>query len=154
MSWQIHLRARVTDPTPVQQVAAYAVICDGGGRVLLVRAGEPAHVPGTWFLPGAAVRHGEDPTHTATRAVAELTGYRCRIERLVAVTADMTHLPRNHEAVHTVRVVYRASVVSGSLRREGDDLTDASQWVELAEVRRRPLASFTELALAQLSPPG
>lgn len=57
-----------------RRIGAYGVCHDGDGRVLLVRASARSVRPGTWFLPGGGLAHGEHPADAVVREVAEETG--------------------------------------------------------------------------------
>jgi 8-oxo-dGTP diphosphatase len=75
-----------------QRIAAYGVICDEAGRLLLVRASKVSDYPGRWFLPGGGVRHGEHPETTVVREVREETGLQVAVGRLLRVGSDVDQL--------------------------------------------------------------
>ena len=56
------------------QSGAYALILDGEGRVLLVRAGN-----GRFYLPGGRIEPGETPAEALVREVAEECGLSVRV---------------------------------------------------------------------------
>ncbi|HEX6935610.1 MAG TPA: NUDIX hydrolase [Actinomycetes bacterium] len=55
----------------VQRVAAYGVVHDSAGRVLLARLTDRTSHPGWWTLPGGGVDHGEHPEAAVVREVWE-----------------------------------------------------------------------------------
>ncbi|MFI5499348.1 NUDIX hydrolase [Nocardia asteroides] len=136
------------------RLAAYAV-CVEDGRVLLVR-----HVPpdraAVWTLPGGKVEHAEDPFAAVIREVAEETGYRGEVERLLGV--DSRVIPAcdaNAGAEHqNVGIFYRVRVAGGGLRPEPSGDTVDPTWMPLPEVAglRRPSLVDIGLALAQHLP--
>jgi ADP-ribose pyrophosphatase YjhB (NUDIX family) len=85
-------------------VAAYAVIQDDRGRVLLTRRREG----GEWVLPGGTVAEQEVPWEAVVREVAEETGLEASVDRLVGVYAK----PRERDLVF----VFEAGARGGELR--------------------------------------
>jgi 8-oxo-dGTP diphosphatase len=130
-----------------QRIAAYAVIRDEE-RFLLVRAGAASTVPGTWFLPGGGVEHGEHPEDALVREVEEETGYCCVPMGLMDVHSSSTELREHGTLLHTVGLVYRAEIRGGALRNEVAGSSDAASWLELDEALALPLAPFVADALA------
>jgi ADP-ribose pyrophosphatase YjhB (NUDIX family) len=141
--------------SPVQRVAAYAVLTDAAGRVLVTRSSAASEVEGWWSLPGGGVEHGEHPADAVVREVREESGLEVRVRGLPRVHADVLPLPALGVDEHTVRLVYDAEVTGGALRPETDGTSDAVEYVEPAELGDRPLLPFVaaELALAIPPPP-
>jgi ADP-ribose pyrophosphatase YjhB (NUDIX family) len=122
------------------------VIRDEQGRVLLVR-GEA----GAWWLPGGGVEHGEHPLAALEREVLEETGYTCRAAALIAVLSDVTEVDTPPVEMHSVRLVYDASVNGGSLRSEAAGSSEAAAWLTPVQVRDVPLVPMLrEVVLALL----
>lgn len=125
------------------RVAAYAVI-ERGGEILLThwRRGRMSG----WTLPGGGIEPGEDPKVTAKREVLEETGLEARIGKLVGVDSRVftrEDAPEGTDArLHTIRIVYRATVEEGPLRNEIDGSSDEARWVSIAE-----LPNYRTLAL-------
>jgi 8-oxo-dGTP diphosphatase len=107
------------------RVAAYAVIVDAHDRLLLAHWNEGRRA--AWTMPGGGLEPGEDPERAARREVREAPG----------VT----------EPLHTLRVVYRASVIGGRLRNEKDGSTDRAEWFPLDEVRTLQRVKLVDIAL-------
>ena len=124
------------------RVAAYAIIIDEDGRMLLAHWSQQMHA--AWTLPGGGLEPGERPEHAAQREVLEETGYRAKVEDLLGVDSRVIPPSRRLNAdatvaLHTLRIIYRARVVGGSLRNEVDGTTDKAQWFtqdEIAKLKR------------------
>ncbi len=125
------------------RVAAYAVI-ERRGEVLLThwrRGGLHG-----WTLPGGGVEAGEDPRDTVVREVLEETGLVARVGRLLGVDSRVMlreDMPAGvAPELHTIRIVYRVSVVDAPLVHEVGGSSDEARWVRLDE-----LASLRTLSL-------
>jgi len=73
--------------SPRVGVAGLAVIPDGQGRALLLRARYSGH----WILPGGTVHAGEDPLTGTRRECREELGLMVTVERLAGVYAHPGH---------------------------------------------------------------
>src|ERR1041384_2020336 len=132
---------------PLRRIAAYAVATDPDGRVLLVRASSRSGPPGVWSLPGGAVDHGDDPTHTVVRETATETGLSVAVTGLRDVLADMRSLPSRGVTIHTDRLIYSVSIRGGNLIDRVGQPTDQARWHTLEEAARLKLRQFTADAL-------
>jgi hypothetical protein len=54
----------------------------------------------------------------------------------------------NGDKIHTVRVIYRVSLMGGQLRDEVEGTTDRAQWFSLRELDQLNLAQYTRHALS------
>ncbi len=99
-----------------QRLAAYALIFDEAGRVLLSREPDPRGRLGRWLLPGGGVEHGEHPEQAVIREVKEETGLGVRVGALWDVVSDVARVGRRRRVLHTVRLIYRAQIVPGRPR--------------------------------------
>jgi 8-oxo-dGTP diphosphatase len=140
---------------PVQRVAAYAVLTDAAGRVLVTRSSAASEVEGWWSLPGGGVEHGEHPADAVVREAREETGLDIRVRGLPRVYADVLPLPALAVDEHTVRLVYDAEVTGGRLRPETRGTSDAVEYVRPDRLTERPLLPYAaeELALPVPPPP-
>lgn len=73
-------------------IGAFAVVCDGTGRVLCVRQ---TYEGRRWGLPGGRLERGESPIACLIREVREETGALVRPTRLVCVS----HAPYKSDVV-------------------------------------------------------
>lgn len=127
-----------------RRVGAYGIARDDQGRVLLVRSSIRSNHPGTWFLPGGGLEHGEDPVAGVIREFVEETGLTVEIEQLRQVSADLVEFPWRDVLLHHDRVIFDVRVTGGELVAETDGTTDLPQWVDprqLPELRLVPFAA-------------
>jgi ADP-ribose pyrophosphatase YjhB (NUDIX family) len=133
-----------------RRIGAYGVCRDGSGRVLLVRASGRSIRPGTWFLPGGGVEHGEHPADAVVREVVEETGLAVAVVRVVEVAAEVLGRPPGLQ--HTDGVIYELAVTGGGLRPELSGTTDQVRWVWPGEAAGLPRSRFVALALGLPAP--
>jgi 8-oxo-dGTP diphosphatase len=144
----------------VQRTAAYAVVTDLAGDVLLVRASSRSDLRGRWFLPGGGLRHGEHPREGVLRELAEETGLRATRATPREATADVVDLPHRGVSVHTLRLIYDVRPADlqpgngGRLepRPEPDGTSDQARFVGREERATLPLMPFVAELLG-LPPP-
>jgi ADP-ribose pyrophosphatase YjhB (NUDIX family) len=130
-----------------QRIAAYNVIVDEHGQLLLVRLSDLTEAPGAWTLPGGGVDFGEHPEDAAIRELHEETGLTGRIVELL--TVDSYHRRSRDEEgdydYHAIRIVYRTEIEGAELVHEADGSTDMAQWFsfeELDEVSLVPMGAL------------
>ncbi len=133
----------VLDPTLSrrQRFAAYGLVTDPGGRVLLARIADGYPGAGTWHLPGGGTDFGETATVGLLRELLEETAQRGRVTELLAVTDY--HNPRAMGPErrpmdwHTVRALYRVLVNEPSapsvVEAAGGSTAEAA-WFDRAEL--------------------
>lgn len=131
------------------RVAAYGVITDERGRVLLARWVEGRHV--AWTMPGGGLEAGEDPADAARREVMEETGYAVELEQLLGIHSRVLPASRRLTAsdspLHTLRIIYRARILSGRLRFEENGSTDMAGWFTLEEISGMARVGLVQIAL-------
>ena len=131
------------------RLAAYAVVTDDAGRVLLALWNEGSRRQ--WTLPGGGLELHERAEEGVVREVREETGYDVALDALLGV--DSYVFPAERRAIATprpmkaFRVVYRAHVVGGELTHEEDGSTDEAAWFSLAEISRLDRVSVVDIAL-------
>ncbi|MEU7956767.1 NUDIX hydrolase [Micromonospora humida] len=97
-----------------QRFAAYGLVTDPGGRVLLTMIAPGYPGAGLWHLPGGGTDHGEQPVDGLLRELVEESGQSGRVDRLIL--ADNLHNPGAMGPEgrpldwHGVRVIYRVLV--------------------------------------------
>ncbi|MEU2611642.1 NUDIX domain-containing protein [Micromonospora sp. NPDC007271] len=97
-----------------QRFAAYGLVTDPAGRVLLTMIADGYPGAGKWHLPGGGTDHGEQPAAGLLRELVEEAGQLGRVVDLLAV--DNLHNPAALGPEgrpldwHGVRVIYRVRV--------------------------------------------
>ncbi|WP_431972817.1 NUDIX hydrolase [Micromonospora haikouensis] len=127
-----------------QRFAAYGLVTDPGGRVLLTLIADGYPGAGLWHLPGGGTDHGEQPAAGLLRELVEEAGQLGRVVELLTVhhRYDPGALGPEGRPMdwHGVRVVYRVAV---------DDPTEA-RVTELAGGSTAAAAWFPPDALGDL----
>jgi 8-oxo-dGTP diphosphatase len=134
----------------VLRVAAYALCLDDTDRLLLVRIAQGYPAAGNWTVPGGGLEFGEDPADAVLRELEEETGYVGRIDHIAGI--DSRHYDPEVSATgrdaHSLRILYRVSIVGGSLRHETDESSDLAAWVDRAAIADLPVVDLVEPAVA------
>lgn len=117
------------------RVGAYGVVIEEG-RILLAHTCDLG--PPVWVLPGGGLELGEDGPAAAVREIFEETGYRVVLEGLLAADSEHVAADRRLDGrplpLHSLRLVYRARIVGGTLTKEVGGTTDDVRWFALREV--------------------
>ncbi|MET0713604.1 MAG: NUDIX hydrolase [Mycetocola sp.] len=134
------------------RVAAYGVIIDGD-RILLAHWRE--HGRSGWTLPGGGIDPGEDPADAAVREIFEETGYTAELDDLLGISSFVAQpedrlTPGATEALHGLRIIYRAHVTGGELTHEIDGSTDQAAWHPLADIPSLNHVALVDVALGML----
>ncbi|QEV98668.1 NUDIX hydrolase [Microbacterium caowuchunii] len=131
------------------RVAAYAIVTDEEGRILLAHWNEGRR--SAWTLPGGGLEQGEDPVHAVRREVREETGYRVGVGDLLGIHSRVIpahrRIAKSDTPLHTLRIIYRATIVGGRLRAEVNGSTDRAQWFALDELRSVPRVKLVAIGL-------
>lgn len=122
-------------------MAAYVLILDDAGQVLLARQPDSRGRLGPWILPGGGVEHGEHPAQAAVREVAEETGLRAQIGVLSDVFSDITVVGRRRRRLHNLRLIYRGRLLPSQPGARELNLPHA-QWFATWQLPA-PMAPFT-----------
>lgn len=99
-----------------QRFAAYGLVTDPAGRVLLtlIAAGYPG--AGRWHLPGGGTDHGEQPVSALLRELVEESGQLGQVTELLGVSNLHNPAALGPEGRpldwHGVRVIYRVAVAA------------------------------------------
>ncbi len=130
------------------RVAAYAVV-ERRGKLLLTHW-RRGHLHG-WTLPGGGLESGEDPRDAVVREVCEETGLEARVGKLIGVDSRVMireEVPEGTDPeLHTIRIIYRASVKDGPLRNEVGGSSDEARWVPIREVKGLRTLSLVQAAM-------
>ena len=131
------------------RVAAYAIVVDPDDRILLAHWNEGRRA--AWTLPGGGLEDGEEPERAVRREVREETGYRVVVEDLLGIHSRVIpasrRLSESDQALHTLRIVYRARVAGGRLRNEVSGSTDRAEWFALPRVRGLQRVNLVDIGL-------
>lgn len=130
------------------RVAAYAVV-EKRGKILLTHW-RRGHLHG-WTLPGGGIESGEDPRDAVVREVLEETGLEARVGKLIGVDSRVMvreEVPADKDPeLHTIRIVYRATVKDGPLQHEIGGSSDEARWVPIREIRSLRTLSLVQTGL-------
>jgi ADP-ribose pyrophosphatase YjhB (NUDIX family) len=131
------------------RVAAYAVVTDDDGRILLARWIEGRRV--AWTMPGGGLEPGEAPEDAVRRELREETGYTVKVGELLGIHSRVIpasqRVTPSDQPLHTLRIVYRATVRGGRLRFETDGSTDMAEWFPRAAVAELQRVKLVDIAL-------
>ena len=130
------------------RVAAYAVV-ERRGKILLTHW-RRGHLHG-WTLPGGGLEAGEDPRDAVVREVLEETGLEARVGKLLGVDSRVMvreEVPEGTDPeLHTIRIVYRATVKDGPLQHEVDGSSDEARWVPIRDIGKLRTLSLVQTGL-------
>ena len=116
---------------PQQPVVSVGAVIVDGGRVLLIKRGQPP-LQGRWSLPGGVVEIGETLQEALAREVREETGLEIEVGPVVEVLDRIEREDDNRIEYHYVIIDYRCLVRGGRLAC-GSDADDA-RWVSASDV--------------------
>lgn len=129
-----------------QRVAAYGLVYDQDGRVLLTHLCRGTH-RGHWTLPGGGLDFGERPRDAVVREIREETGLDIRVEELLDADAELVRYAGEageQIEAHPIRLLFRVTVVGGTLGvLEVDGSTDEAAWwapADIADSQLTPVA--------------
>ncbi len=119
----------------------------GRDRILLVRHA----AAGLWGFIGGMVEPEEHPTVAAARETREETGLDVEVGDLVTVARGPGYTVRygNGDVTSYVTAVYRARIVAGTERPDGDEVDDV-RWFERHELSDADLGTFATSLLTDL----
>ncbi len=140
-------------PVDRTRVAAYALVRDEAGRVLLCHIAPSVGVGDIWTLPGGGVDFGESPAQAVLRELAEETGLSGQLRELREVSDRLFTSPDGGDRLHAIRIVYEVDVDGGDLRDESEGSTDTCRWVALDEATALPLGELARRTIAALDQP-
>src|SRR5690606_34225233 len=130
------------------RVAAYAVV-ERRGKLLLTHW-RRGHLHG-WTLPGGGIDPGEDPRDAVVREVLEETGLEARVGKLIGIDSRVMVREEAPEGtdpeLHTIRIIYRATVKDGPLQNEVDGSSDEARWVSLRDLKGLRTLSLVQAGL-------
>ncbi len=137
------------------RLAAYALVRDADGRLLLCRIAAGDSAAGYWTLPGGGVEWGEDPADAVLRELGEETGLSGVVDAVAGVYSR-TYEPgwtADGLPLHAVGIVYHVIPAPGDLRVELDGSTDTCAWFAPDDLEAVPLVTLVSWALRLPVPP-
>jgi 8-oxo-dGTP pyrophosphatase MutT (NUDIX family) len=114
--------------------AAFAIVRNGSGRVLLVRRADD----GYWELPGGRVEVGESASAAVVREVAEEASVTIEVTGLAGVYSDPDHVlayPHGEGIYQQFAVCFHAVTSAGDAQPDQDE-TSAAAWFEPQQATR------------------
>lgn len=140
-------------PRPVQRTAAYGVVRDSSGAVLLLRAPGGQGPQGGWTLPGGLVRHGEHPLDRVRAGLLEQTGLHAADLAPFEAGADVVELPAHGVSVHTLRLLFDVTLADTPAAADDPEWTDRLPGEDPSAAPTRFVGSYmnpADLPAAQL----
>jgi 8-oxo-dGTP diphosphatase len=141
----------------VRRFAAYGLITDPEGRILLSQIARGYPGEGRWHLPGGGTDFGEQPTEALVREVFEETGQRAEIGELLDVSFFHNPAAIGPEGVpldwFSVRSTFRGTVSSpteATVTEGAGGSTARSGWFAPAEVAALTITDLTRRGLRRL----
>lgn len=150
-------RALAPAPPRHQRFAAYGLVTDLAGRVLLTRIAPGFPGAGCWHLPGGGTDFGESAVDGLRRELVEETNQRGRIDGIWGVSHRHHHHTVGPEQVpidwHGVRVVFRVLIDEPTRPRvvEGSGgSTAAAAWFTVEQALELPLTEISREMIDRL----
>lgn len=122
-------------------VLVAAAVVEEGGRFLLTKRLEDAHLAGQWEFPGGKVEPDEDPREAVARECLE----ECEIEVDVGEILEVVFHRFEHESV--LLLFYRCTLISGEVAHLG--VADHA-WVRVEELADYDLPPADAPVIARL----
>ena len=134
------------------RLAAYAVVADDAGRLLLSWFHDPADPEGRrdcWTLPGGGVEFSESLDEALVREVREETGYVVEVGPLLTTRTTVWPAGTYPAPAKSLHVIVAARVLGGRLgTAESGGSTDRAEWVDLTTLPDDvPVASLVGVGL-------
>ena len=129
----------------ITRVAAYGLVLREQKIVLCRLSSQLAEHAGSWTLPGGGLDFGEDPADAMVRELYEETGLSVRPTGLAGV--DSRHIDRVDRSIHSIRIIYFAEAIAGTLTNEIDGSTDLCAWWSHEDAKGLPLVDLVKIGL-------
>jgi len=123
---------------PQRPIIAVGGVVIHGGRVLLIRRGQPP-LEGRWSIPGGILEIGETIASAIERELKEETSVSVRVMGLLEIYEKVLRDSDNRAQYHFVILDYICEFVEGTPDAAGD-VTDA-EWVSEADLEKLQLTS-------------
>jgi 8-oxo-dGTP pyrophosphatase MutT (NUDIX family) len=124
--------------------AVTAFVQDSAGRILMERRTDN----GRWGLPGGTHQAGESIAQTVIREVAEETGLRIEVDRMIGIYTDPKRVIAfsDGEVRQEFSMCFAAHVVGGELAVSPE--SSAVEWVALERLDQLDIAPTTRARIA------
>jgi len=130
------------------RIAAYGLVVRER-RILLCRVSpRVTEWAGSWTLPGGGIDFGENPAEAMVREVQEETGLRVRPAGIAGI--DSVVVPHGSSATHSIRIIYFAEMLGGTLSNERDGSTDLCAWHDVGALQSLPMVDLVKRGLSLL----
>lgn len=123
---------------PQRPIIAVGGVVIQGGRVLLIRRGQPP-LEGRWSIPGGILEIGETITAAIERELKEETGVSVRVMGLLEIYEKVLRDSDNRAQYHFVILDYLCEFVGGTAEAAAD-VTDTA-WVAEEDLEKLQLTS-------------
>ncbi|MDA0563493.1 NUDIX domain-containing protein [Streptomonospora sp. S1-112] len=141
----------------LRRLAAYGVVTDPAGRLLLslIAPGFPGE--NTWHLPGGGVDHGENPRAALRREIAEETDQDAGVGALITITHHSSDRPPDPRTpttqTYAVWTFFHAHVADPGTPRvtEVEGSTADCAWFTTEELADLPLSRTAQEGLAAIA---
>ena len=132
------------------RLAAYAVVADDAGRLLLSWFRDPSdRRRDCWTLPGGGVEFDESLEEALVREVREETGYVVEVGPVLTTRTTLWPQGSHPSPAKSLHVIFAARVIGGRLgTAETAGSTERADWIDLTTLPDdKPVASLVGVGL-------
>lgn len=127
--------------------SAAVVLPDAQGRILLCLHSDKQ----IWVTPGGLIEPGEQPAAAAVRETMEETGLEVQVTGILGVYGgeDLIIDYPNGDMAAYVGIIFRGSILGGTLKPDGDEIIDV-RYFSREELIRAPHSRWLDTAMPVL----